>query len=135
MEVISRDGTTAQIDPKRFCGWLKESVEKRGVRVLNPATATEVLRDAQGVLSGVRVVGSQDQQTQDRKLSRMLVLDVGSGTNALMQYLARASSSLQAHGRPASSLPCFPQRKHEFPSPRSPATHCSCAIRSSTLRN
>lgn len=73
MEVISRDGTTAQIDPRRFCGWLKESVEKRGVRVMNPASATEVLRDAQGLLSGVRVVGSRDKTTQDCKLDFSMV--------------------------------------------------------------
>lgn len=65
MEVISIDGTTAQIDPLRFCKWLKASVEKRGVRVINPASATEVLNDARGVLSGVRIVGSQDGKSQD----------------------------------------------------------------------
>ena len=65
MEVISRDGTTAQVDPLRFCKWLKSSVEGRGVRVIYPATATNVLRDAKGVLSGLRIVGSQDNQTQD----------------------------------------------------------------------
>lgn len=67
MEVISRDGTTAQIDPLRFCKWLKSSIEKRGVRIIYPATATEVLRDARGILSGVRIVGSRDRQPQDRK--------------------------------------------------------------------
>lgn len=135
MEVISRSGTTAQIDPKRFCGWLKESVEKKGVRVLNPATATELLRDAQGVLSGVRVLGSRDGQTQDCRLSRLLVFAMGSGANALTQYLAHASSSLRAHGRPASSLPCSPRRKHGFPSLRSPVIRCSCATRSSAPRS
>lgn len=65
MEVISRDGSTAQIDPRRFCGWLRETVEARGVRIVHPARATEVLRDARGVLSGVRVVGSRDRATQD----------------------------------------------------------------------
>jgi hypothetical protein len=65
MEVISRDGTTAQIDPLRFCKWLKSSVEERGVKIVHPATATEVLRDARGVLSGVRIVKSQEKQTQD----------------------------------------------------------------------
>lgn len=67
MEVISRDGTTAQIDPLRFCKWLKSSVEERGVRIIHPAAATEVLRDAGGVLSGVRIVNSANKQSQDRK--------------------------------------------------------------------
>jgi glycine/D-amino acid oxidase-like deaminating enzyme len=69
MEVISRDGTTAQIDPLRFCQWLLKRVEERGVRIIYPASATEVLRDAKGVLSGVRIVGSQDDKSQDCEYS------------------------------------------------------------------
>lgn len=65
MEVISIDGTTAQIDPLRFCKWLKASVEKRGVKVINPASATEVLNDARGILSGIRIVRSLDGKSQD----------------------------------------------------------------------
>lgn len=68
MEVISKGGTTAQIDPLRLCKWLKSRVEEMGVRILHPASATEVLRDAGGVLSGVKIVQRQDGQTQDRKL-------------------------------------------------------------------
>ncbi|KAH6616641.1 FAD dependent oxidoreductase-domain-containing protein [Boeremia exigua] len=67
MEVISREGTTAQIDPLRFCKWLLSSVEERGVRVIYPAAATEVLRDAKGIMSGLRIVGGQDKQSQDRR--------------------------------------------------------------------
>lgn len=70
MEVISRDGTTAQIDPLRFCKWLKSSIEEKGVRVVHPARATDVLRDARGVLGGVRIVRSEDGQIQDRKSFR-----------------------------------------------------------------
>ena len=73
MEVISREATTAQIDPRRFCEWLIDSVEKRGVRVVQPARATEVLRDARGVMKGVRVVGSLDQETQDLPCTRLLI--------------------------------------------------------------
>ncbi|KZM27167.1 uncharacterized protein EKO05_0004679 [Ascochyta rabiei] len=73
MEVISRDGTTAQIDPLRFCKWLKSSVEERGVKVIHPASATEVLRDAKGVLSGVRVVSSLDKEPQDLPCTRLLI--------------------------------------------------------------
>lgn len=67
MEVISRDGTTAQIDPLRFCKWLKSSVEERGVRIIYPATATDILRDGRGVMSGVKVVSSLDKQSHDRR--------------------------------------------------------------------
>ncbi|KAF2997669.1 hypothetical protein E8E13_005865 [Curvularia kusanoi] len=73
MEVISRDGTTAQIDPLRFCKWLKSRVEERGVRIIHPAAATEVLRDGKGVLSGVRIVHSGDKQSQDLPCTRLLI--------------------------------------------------------------
>jgi glycine/D-amino acid oxidase-like deaminating enzyme len=73
MEVISRDGTTAQIDPLRFCQWLLKSVQEKGVKVVYPASATEVLRDARGVLNGVKIVGSQDGQVQDLPCTRLLI--------------------------------------------------------------
>lgn len=69
MEVISRGGTTAQIDPLRFCRWLLSTVQERGVRVVFPAAATEVLRDAKGVLSGVKVVESQGGKAHDCECS------------------------------------------------------------------
>jgi hypothetical protein len=55
IEVISREGTTAQIDPLRFCRWLLARCEERGVTVTYPARAVGVLRDANGVLDRVRV--------------------------------------------------------------------------------
>lgn len=58
MEVISRGGTTAQIDPLRFCGWLLERIKERGVQVRNPARALSVSKDTDGALNAVRI--SQD---------------------------------------------------------------------------
>jgi flavin-dependent dehydrogenase len=55
IEVISREGTTAQIDPLRFCRWLLTRCEEKGVTVTYPARAVGVLRDANGVLDRVRV--------------------------------------------------------------------------------
>lgn len=53
MEVISRGGSTAQIDPKNFCRWMLREVEGRGVSVRFPARVLRVLQDADGVLCGV----------------------------------------------------------------------------------
>lgn len=64
MEVISRDGTTAQIDPLRFCQWLLKEVKERGVNVHQPARATSVIRDQDGVLSGVRIQAGEDAESQ-----------------------------------------------------------------------
>lgn len=64
MEVISRDGTTAQIDPLRFCQWLLKEVKERGVKVHQPARATGVVKDQDGVLSGVRIQAGEDAESQ-----------------------------------------------------------------------
>ncbi|KAF2133164.1 FAD dependent oxidoreductase-like protein superfamily [Dothidotthia symphoricarpi CBS 119687] len=55
VEIISRGGTTAQIDPLRFCRWLLERVKERGVHVWNPAKAVGLMQDESGVLNGVRI--------------------------------------------------------------------------------
>jgi flavin-dependent dehydrogenase len=57
MEVISRDGTTAQIDPLRFCRWMLERCKEKGVQMHHPARALSVSQE-QGVLNGIRI--SQD---------------------------------------------------------------------------
>jgi hypothetical protein len=57
MEVISRDGKTAQIDPLRFCRWMLARCQERGVQVHYPARALSVSQE-QGVLNGVCI--SQD---------------------------------------------------------------------------
>lgn len=61
MEVISRGGSTAQIDPLRFCRWMLARVKARGVHVRYPAKVLGVLRDGEGVLSGVRVRQNGDE--------------------------------------------------------------------------
>ncbi|KAF1831335.1 FAD dependent oxidoreductase [Decorospora gaudefroyi] len=71
MEVISREGTTAQIDPLRFCQWLLETVKKRGVRMHQPARATGIAKDTQGSLSGVRI--SQDGTETELPCTRLVI--------------------------------------------------------------
>lgn len=72
MEVISRDGTTAQIDPLRFCEWLLKQIMERGVNVHQPVRATSVIQDQDGVLSGVRIQAGEDagSQTECKMLDR-----------------------------------------------------------------
>jgi glycine/D-amino acid oxidase-like deaminating enzyme len=65
MEVISRDGTTAQIDPLRFCQWLLAAVKRRGVTVRHPAKATSIVKDNIGMLSGLRI--DQNGEETERK--------------------------------------------------------------------
>lgn len=55
MEVISREGTTAQIDPQRFCRWLLAKCKERGVNLHHPARAISLSRDSDGILNGIRL--------------------------------------------------------------------------------
>jgi flavin-dependent dehydrogenase len=55
MEVISREGTTAQIDPLRFCRWLLAQCQERGVQLHHPARALSVSKDDRGALNGIRI--------------------------------------------------------------------------------
>ncbi|OAL00755.1 FAD dependent oxidoreductase [Phaeosphaeriaceae sp. SRC1lsM3a] len=71
MEVISRDGTTAQIDPLRFCRWLFERCQERGVRVRYPARAMSVSRDGGGALNAVRI--SQDGEEVELPCTRLVI--------------------------------------------------------------
>jgi len=64
MEVISRDGTTAQIDPLRFCQWLLKEVQRRGVTIHQPATATTIIKDSEDILRGVRISEGDDAELE-----------------------------------------------------------------------
>jgi len=55
MEVISSEGTTAQIDPLRFCQWMVKELQRRGVNVHQPARAREIVRNKDDVLCGVKL--------------------------------------------------------------------------------
>ena len=64
MEVISRDGTTSQIDPLRFCQWLLKEVQRRGVTMHQPATATTIIKDSEDILRGVRISEGDDAELE-----------------------------------------------------------------------
>ncbi|KAK8194206.1 hypothetical protein M8818_007394 [Zalaria obscura] len=67
-EVIGEEGTTAQVDPGRLCGWLLERCREKGVRVEFPARAVGVVRDGEGVMMGVRVrYGDGDREEGGRE--------------------------------------------------------------------
>lgn len=72
--MISRHGTTAQIDPLRFCRWLLQRCEERGVRVLRSAQAVAVLRDGEDVVEGVRT--SQGGEETDGEMTLLVIVVV-----------------------------------------------------------
>ncbi|KAF2086649.1 FAD dependent oxidoreductase [Saccharata proteae CBS 121410] len=58
LEVISRDASTAQIDPKRLCKFLLETCLERGVQLHQPAKAVAVSKDGRGRIDGVRIASN-----------------------------------------------------------------------------
>ncbi|KAF2727959.1 FAD dependent oxidoreductase-like protein superfamily [Polyplosphaeria fusca] len=71
MEVISRDGSTGQIDPWRFCQFLLDECLKKGVQLHQPAKAISVSRDESGQLNGVRI--SKDGQEAELPCTRLVI--------------------------------------------------------------
>ncbi|KAF2473232.1 FAD dependent oxidoreductase [Lindgomyces ingoldianus] len=55
LEVISRDNSTAQIDPLRFCEFLLDQCVRRGVKLHQPARAISVSKDENNQLNGIRI--------------------------------------------------------------------------------
>lgn len=64
LEVISQDKSTAQIDPKRLCGFLLNQCREKGVQLHHPAKAVGVSRDEKGLLSAVRVATETDMEIE-----------------------------------------------------------------------
>ncbi|KAF2665491.1 FAD dependent oxidoreductase [Microthyrium microscopicum] len=56
LDLISRDGDVAQLDPLRLCQFLLDECQKQGVTVHQPAKAVTVVKNADGILSGVTIL-------------------------------------------------------------------------------
>ncbi|KAI4618039.1 uncharacterized protein J4E87_008048 [Alternaria ethzedia] len=103
MEVISRDGTTAQIDPLRFCQWLLEEVQRRGVTIHQPATATAIIKDSEDMLRGVRISKGDDAESETELPCSRLVITSGAWSPRVFSTLFPSSkaripvSSLAGH--------------------------------------
>jgi flavin-dependent dehydrogenase len=91
MEVISRDETTAQIDPLRFCQWLLKEVKARGVTIHQPATATAIVKDSEDVLCGMRISEGGDAELETECENSWNNIDLVTSADHLSQYRVRAS--------------------------------------------
>lgn len=55
LDVISGEGTVAQVDPKRLCRFLLDTCLERGVKLYQPAKVVQVDKDMRDQLSDVRI--------------------------------------------------------------------------------
>ncbi|KAJ4305141.1 hypothetical protein N0V90_000672 [Kalmusia sp. IMI 367209] len=90
LEVISQEGTVAQIDPMRFCQWLLEKCKEKGVQLHHPARAISVSRDADNQLNGIRI--SNDGTESELSCTR-LVIASGAWTPRVFSALFPKSST------------------------------------------
>ncbi|CAI6340338.1 unnamed protein product [Periconia digitata] len=84
LEEISAKGSVAQIDPLRFCQWLKEQLLERGVTIHHPARVISVSKDGDGQLNGVRL---SEGGTENELPCKNLVISSGAWTPRVFSSL------------------------------------------------
>ncbi|KAI9723078.1 MAG: hypothetical protein M1828_004326 [Chrysothrix sp. TS-e1954] len=101
MEIISEDGSTAQVDPRRLCEFLLSEVKARGVHLHHPAKALSLSKDMRDELASIRV--SEDNGEELDIPCVRLVLTAGAWTAQVFKTLFPSSkktipiSSLAGH--------------------------------------
>ncbi|KAK0612976.1 FAD dependent oxidoreductase [Bombardia bombarda] len=102
IELITNDGTTAQLDPLLLCQFLLQECLKRGVKLHHPAAALSVSTDVRGELSSVRI-GSTVSSTETDLPCTRIVIAAGAWSGRVFQSLFQHSklqlpiSSLAGH--------------------------------------
>ncbi|KAK3941937.1 FAD dependent oxidoreductase [Diplogelasinospora grovesii] len=102
VELISEDGTTAQVDPLQLCQFLLQECLKRGVRLHHPAAAVSVSTDVRNELSSIRIADSRSSTETDLPCTR-LIITAGAWSGRVFESLFRHSqlrlpiSSLAGH--------------------------------------
>ncbi|KAK4247793.1 FAD dependent oxidoreductase [Corynascus novoguineensis] len=87
IELISDEGTTAQVDPFLLCQFLLQECLKRGVKLHHPAKPISVSIDAKGELAGIRIVSTQPSSTETELPCARLIITAGSWTGQVYQML------------------------------------------------
>lgn len=103
VELISDEGTTAQVDPLLLCKFLLQECCKRGVKLHHPAKPVSVSTDEKGRLRGVRIADTNNSATETELPCTRLIITAGSWTGNVFQTLFPRSgvripiSSLAGH--------------------------------------
>lgn len=86
IELISDEGTTAQVDPLLLCQFLLGECVKRGVQLHHPAKAMSVSQDEKGELAGVRIVDIKSTKETEISCAK-LIITAGSWTGQVFETL------------------------------------------------
>lgn len=78
LDIISDEGTVAQVDPKRLCQFLLDTCLERGVRLYQPAKVVQVHKDMRDQLSSVRIATDNRDEVDGKcawlKLARRVLI-------------------------------------------------------------
>lgn len=97
VEVISAEGTVAQVQPRRLCEWLLAKVVEAGVKVHLGARALRVDADTRGELAAVRVAEASGEEV-DLPCTR-LVITAGAWTEKVFRELFPKASARLSIGK------------------------------------
>ncbi|TEY65670.1 hypothetical protein BOTCAL_0137g00060 [Botryotinia calthae] len=73
MEPISKEGSTAQVDPLKLCQFLLASCLERGVQLHHPATALSVHQDMRSEISSIRILNTSTNIESDIPCTKILI--------------------------------------------------------------
>ncbi|CAI7609227.1 unnamed protein product [Penicillium glandicola] len=90
LEKINQGETVAQIDPLRLSQFLIDDAVSRGVKLHNPAQATEVVTDVNGTITGVKIVSLVSKKESIIPCTN-LVLSMGPWTPQVLRDLFPSS--------------------------------------------
>jgi glycine/D-amino acid oxidase-like deaminating enzyme len=86
IELISDEGTTAQVDPLLLCRFLLRECLKRGVKLHHPAKPVAVSTDENGELAAICITDTKSSTESELPCTR-LVITAGSWTGRVFQTL------------------------------------------------
>ncbi|KAF7930408.1 uncharacterized protein EAE98_004808 [Botrytis deweyae] len=73
MESISKEGSTAQVDPLKLCQFLLASCLERGVQLHHPAKALSVHQDMRSEISSIRILNTSTNIESDIPCTKILI--------------------------------------------------------------
>lgn len=73
LEVISEDGSTAQVDPLKLCQFLLSTCLARGVQLHHPAKALSVHQDMRSEISSIRILNTSTSIESDIPCTKILI--------------------------------------------------------------
>ncbi|KAK4155150.1 FAD dependent oxidoreductase [Chaetomidium leptoderma] len=89
IELISDEGSTAQVDPLLLCQFLLRECVERGVRLHHPAKPVSVSTDGKGELVGVRIANTRSSAASEEEElpCARLIITAGSWTGQVFRTL------------------------------------------------